>query len=428
METMEISSPDLIMSVSKAIDLISPIVVHHQLKVAYVASSLASVLGYSEEKKWEILLAGMLHDSGVTSYKEKMRIMSFDVQNPHHHAKVGYMLLSLFKPFSRIAELVRFHHVPWEDGRGREFEGLMVPSGSHLLHIADRVVILVSSHREILKQRQDIVSLIKAQSGNLFVPGLVEAFLEVSGKESFWLDINYPSLDTLLNQEMRRNGMSLGTGNPQEMTRLFSRVIDFRSPFTATHSCGVSASAESISRLAGFSDERRNMMKIAGHLHDIGKLSVPAEILNKPAPLTKEEFNVILGHTYYTYRVLEPIPAFAELNQWASYHHEQLDGGGYPFHLKAPELSTGSRIMSVSDIFAAITEDRPYRKGMKKESALNVLDNMARGNKIDKSIVEIVAKNYDEINSARIAAQETSMLEYTQFVAPQLDQGSLLAS
>ena len=199
------------------------------------------------------------------------------------------------------------------------------------------------------------------------------------------------------------------------MSKLFSYIIDFRSRFTATHSSGVAASSEALSRLVGFSERECRMMRIAGHLHDLGKLAVPAEILEKPAKLTEDEFNIIRSHTFYTYRILEPIGDLDVINTWGSFHHERLDGSGYPFHHKAQDLSLGSRIMAVADVFTAITEDRPYRKEMPSERALQVLQQMADSSALDSNIVSLLRVHFDEINSSRIAAQAGASKEYQEF-------------
>jgi len=161
------------------------------------------------------------------------------------------------------------------------------------------------------------------------------------------------------------------------------------------------------------------MMKVAGHLHDLGKLAVPAEILEKPAKLTEEEFDIIKSHTFYTYSILETISDLDVINAWASFHHERLDGKGYPFRHKGEDLSLGSRIMAVADVFTAITEDRPYRKGMTSDRALQVLQQMAANSALDSGIVSLLTLHYNEIDSMRIDAQTAAMEEYQQFRLPQ---------
>jgi HD-GYP domain-containing protein (c-di-GMP phosphodiesterase class II) len=260
--------------------------------------------------------------------------------------------------------------------------------------------------------------MVEEQSGKMFMPDLVEAFRNLAAKESFWLDAASPSPESVLPLRLAMPTIELDMKELLHISTLFSHVIDFRSRFTATHSSGVAASAELLARFVGFSERESRMMRIAGYLHDLGKLAVPAEILEKPSELTETEFNVIRSHTFYTYRILEPIADLYEINTWASFHHERLDGSGYPFHHKGQDLPLGSRIMAVADVFTAITEDRPYRKGMPEEKALQVLQQMADGSALDSNIVSLLRLHFDEINSCRMEAQAGSAEEYKKFLQP----------
>ena len=148
---------------------------------------------------------------------------------------------------------------------------------------------------------------------------------------------------------------------------------------------------------------------------DLGKLAVPTEILEKKGKLNVAERNVIKCHTYHTYRVLESVEGLSELNEWASYHHERMDGMGYPFHMKGEDLSLGSRIMAVADTFTAITEDRPYRIGMEPKKALKLLERMGNNRAFDEDIVSIINRHFDEVNEARMSAQAAVKGEYQVF-------------
>lgn len=116
------------------------------------------------------------------------------------------------------------------------------------------------------------------------------------------------------------------------MSELYRDLIDFKSTFTATHSAGVSEAASVIARLFGFTEQEEEMMKVAVNLHGLGKLAVPNSILEKPGPLTKHEMAIMKYHTYWTYAVLKGVEGFHQVTEWAAFHHERLDGSGYPFH------------------------------------------------------------------------------------------------
>jgi HD-GYP domain-containing protein (c-di-GMP phosphodiesterase class II) len=199
------------------------------------------------------------------------------------------------------------------------------------------------------------------------------------------------------------------------ISQLFSRIIDFRSRFTATHSRGVAASAEALAMLMGFSAWECQLIRVAGNLHDLGKLAVPTEILEKSGQLTDAEYNLIKGHSFYTYHILEAIDELEIITAWAAFHHERLDGSGYPFQISGDQLSLPARIVAVADVFTAITEDRPYRVGMDPDQALSVLRKMAAEGALDKGVVGVLADNLGEVNLVRLRVQEDAHREYEEF-------------
>ena len=241
----------------------------------------------------------------------------------------------------------------------------------------------------------------------------MDAFLRASENEFVWMDLRYnPQFLGFFVGEMR----SVSLDETIVLTRVISRVIDYRSAFTAMHSAGVAASAEALARLAGMSADECKMMRIAGHMHDIGKLKVPRAILEKPGRLTDEEFNIIKEHPYYTRLNTMNVEGFEKITQWAGFHHEKLNGKGYPFHIGADMLDTGSRIMAVADIFSAITEVRPYRAGMTREQALGVLNDNVRAGGIDGDLVALLGEHYEEIDRLREEVSRTEGARYYESI------------
>ncbi len=403
---------DLIMCLSDAMDFIDPAVVSHHKQVAYIASCIAEEMGLPISDRKDLLIAGALHDIGAFSLKQRKDILRFEVESTQEHAEAGYAILSAFTPLSHLASIVRFHHEHWEAGEGGSSEEEPVPRPSHVLHLADRVAVLVDKKNEVLRQVPSICRTIRSKSGKLFPPDMVEAFLSLASKEYFWFEIVSPSINSTLSQRYKGSSIALHSDDMREFSRLFSRIIDFKSPFTATHSSGVAASAELLSRYVGYTKKEQRAMQIAGYLHDLGKLAIPVEILDKPSGLGRNEYNVIRHHTFYTYRLLNTLPALTVITKWASFHHERLDGKGYPFHLTAREMSEGSQIMAVADVFTALAEDRPYRAGMTRNNTIAVLENMVRNNAINGDIVSVLKKNYSEIDNTRVSAQDWATEQY----------------
>lgn len=406
---------ELIHSLSKAVDLVSPHVADHHRRVEHLAVSMAREMGLPPQRLRTLAIASALHDAGALSLAMRIDAMRFDVSDGQEHSDLGYLLLKTFPPFTEAAHLVRFHHLEWDQGAGSEFHGEQVPPESQIIHLADRVAVLLRSGEPVLTQAEKITGRILRLAGKMYPPELGELFRDLADREHFWLDAVTPTEES----ESARIFGSEETGQGDDLfglCRLFCRLIDFRSPFTATHTSAVASCAVAMAERAGFSLPDCRRMMAAGYIHDLGKLAVPAEILEKPAPLTREEFNIVRTHTYYTDQVLKTLKGFDTIRHWGALHHERLDGHGYPFHLSGADLSTGSRIMSVADKFVALTESRPYRKGLEREEVLDIMGRMVRDEALDGGIVELLAERFEEITDRRIKVQKEAEQDYRHFL------------
>ena len=139
---------------------------------------------------------------------------------------------------------------------------------------------------------------------------------------------------------------------------------------------------------------------LAGALHDIGKVAIRNEFLEKPGRLTNEEFAAMKHHAAYTYYILSGINDFDEIRDWASFHHERLDGSGYPFGKSASDLNTQERIMACVDIYQALIENRPYKQGISHEKACEILRDMAEKGWIDSDIVTQTAACFSDYSKS----------------------------
>ncbi len=402
----------LVKCISRAIDLVSPVLVGHHLRVAYIALNLADEIDLSPSEQDEVVLASLLHDLGALSLDERIETLEFETVTPQRHCDQGYNLLHDFPPLARPAALIKHHHTCWNEIIEKQTD---VPIGSQLIYLADRVEVLINKKREVLGQVKMVCELIKAQSGKMFNPDLADAFLRLAAKECFWFETVSPSIDNILQNRCRTQTVELNQQDLLNFAKVLSRVVDFRSAFTSTHSSGVAAVAVGLAELVGMSNRECQMMKIAGYVHDLGKLAVPTHILEKPGRLDAQEIDIMRSHAYFTHSILEEVEDLEIIRTWAAFHHERLDGRGYPFHVKGADISLGSRILAVADVFTALTEDRPYRRGMGKEKVEDVISSMA-GEALDPQLVTLIMANYDQINELRATTQSTREDEYSAYV------------
>lgn len=195
------------------------------------------------------------------------------------------------------------------------------------------------------------------------------------------------------------NQLNLGT------IRALANAVDAKSPWTAGHSWRVTTVAMNIGRHMGLPEERLKVLYKGGLFHDIGKIGVPEEILDKPGNLSDEEYASIKRHPEIGAEILRPIQAYEELIPIVLQHHEWFDGGGYPYGMTGEAISLEARILAVADVYDALITDRPYRQGWSYESVIAYLvDNS--GSQFDPSVVRAVL----EINDRR--ALERSSVTY----------------
>ncbi len=408
---------DLVTPLAKTSDMMCPAVADHNLRVAYLAMRIGEELGMPVEERRELGIAGSLHDIGAFSLKERLDILAFEETRPMQHSIAGYLLLKDFKPFSRIASMIEFHHLPWNHGEGRTCDGRQVPSGSHVLHLADRTAVLITKGPEVLEQVDRIRDTIMRRKGELFEPDCADALSRLADKDYIWLEIASSAMESVLRRELSLQIAGIDMSGLLELSRVICRMIDFKSEFTATHSSGVAAAGGALARLVGFSPRECRMFEIAAYLHDLGKLAVPSEILEKPGKLSLNEWHVMRTHVFYTYQVLDSIEALEVIASWGGLHQERLNGSGYPFRYTGDELPLGARIMAVADVFTSLTENRPYRKAMTREEATQVLQEMAGRRELDESLVALALGRFDEMDGLRAIAQSDAIREFGEFRA-----------
>ncbi|HOS13047.1 MAG TPA: HD-GYP domain-containing protein [Smithella sp.] len=146
--------------------------------------------------------------------------------------------------------------------------------------------------------------------------------------------------------------------------------METRDPYTAGHQRQVSDLARAIATEMGLPNDRIEGLRVAATIHDIGKVSIPAEILSKPSKLTNLEFDLIKTHSQSGYDILQDIEFPWPVAQIVCEHHERINGSGYPNHLKGDEILLESRILSVADVVEAIASHRPYRASLGIDAAL----------------------------------------------------------
>jgi putative nucleotidyltransferase with HDIG domain len=176
-----------------------------------------------------------------------------------------------------------------------------------------------------------------------------------------------------------------------ETINAMSNAMASRDPYTAAHMKRVSELSMAIARELGLEAERIEGIRLGGIIHDIGKLYVPAEILNRPGRLSPAEFDIIKSHAQVGYDIIKGVPFTWPVAEMVYQHHERIDGSGYPNSLKGNEIVLEARILAVADVVEAMTSHRPYRPSLGMQPALDEIRNNS-GKLYDPEIVSACTK------------------------------------
>ncbi len=230
---------------------------------------------------------------------------------------------------------------------------------------------------------------IKRRRGTWFDPELVDAFDHVSKNLLLWEELSSPNLEeSVLEMEPLEYSRPADDDRLDQVSRAFGKIIDAKSPYTYGHSQRVGDFTYAMSKELGFSEAHSRWVRRGGFLHDVGKLGISNTILDKPGRLSGEEYEMVKNHARYTEEILIRIGVFRTMSFIAGAHHERLDGGGYPRGLRADRIPVETRIITIADIFDALTEERPYRKALSDDQAFSIMEDM-RNTALDSRILDL---------------------------------------
>ncbi|WP_417347091.1 HD-GYP domain-containing protein [Ferrimonas sp.] len=394
---LSVNLRQMVIAIETAASLVGLNDTQHGKRVAYISVQIGKQLGFSDHDLQFCFDLGLLHDCGVSTQKMHNKLVTklfgSDAQS---HCDTGYQLLRDFSPLSKYATPILYHHTPWQKLVQEDVsphDALM----ANLIFLADRVdVLAATSAKNLILARREIVRELAKYIGEYFAPHIFKAFEKAQASEAFWISMEERHIASFVSR-MEQFDMvrELSISDLKKLSLIMADIVDRKSHFTGNHSFLVAKLARFIAERYGLNEQQCEMIEIAGLLHDLGKLRIPDHILDKPGPLNSEERAIIQGHSFETYEILRQVEGLDEIATWAAFHHESLNGQGYPFHPYEQEYSVEARIIALADVYQAIVQDRPYRKGMTREEALSVVTQMASERKLDPQILEIV-KNHQQ--------------------------------
>lgn len=373
---------------------------NHGKRVAVLTNLMAKQAGYSQDIIYALTQSAVLHDCALAEYlKDELNRenKSLDETNMYEHCVVGEKMMMKLPFYHLVRGTVLFHH---ERADGKGALGLrddMVPLYAQLVHIADIVDVTFSLDTMDQDKFETIKNWLNNERGKSISNRSVDLFIKA---------INFETLMSITGENCRR---IVRTMIPEmtddipidalrEIASFFAKITDYKSNFTWRHSIGIAEKAESMGQYYNYDKETCDKLYIAGALHDMGKLLISNDILEKPGKLSNVEYKEIQNHAMGTWKLLSSVGGLEEITSWASLHHEKLDGSGYPFGYKADKLGKNERLLACLDIYQALVEERPYKAGLSHTEAMTILYKMGASGQLDIDILNDINNHFAPSN------------------------------
>ena len=417
----DVQLSELLGALSHALDMTEGQPAGHCVRATWIGLHLGQAIGLGQDQLWELYYAVMLKDLGCSSNAARIcelyltddltfkrdfktvsrslpRVLNFVFSHTGIESGLAERLRAIVNIMQNGGEIVddlirtrchrgaeiaaRLRFPPavseaihaldehW-DGKGRpdNLAGATIPVHARIALLAQVVDVFHTA-----AGRQAAIEEVKSRSGSWFDPALVTAFEGLAGQATFWSDLSAPDLEQrLLAMAPDHLSQAVDEDYLDDIARAFAQIVDSKSPFTSGHSERVAVYADMIAVETGMPAARRRWLKRGALLHDIGKLGVSNSILDKNGKLDEAEWASMRNHAALSEEILARVPVFRDIAHIGGGHHERLDGKGYPRGLRDQEIPHETRIVSLADVFDALTADRPYRAAMSTQAALEIM-------------------------------------------------------
>jgi HD-GYP domain-containing protein (c-di-GMP phosphodiesterase class II) len=399
---------EFLMAVSFTLDFVEMDIIgvttNHNKRVAYISLMMAKELGLSDKELYDIVALAILHDNGLCEQSLHNRFLDTDLINIRilegvkEHCTIGEENVKEYPFLTDVKGVIKYHHEDY-DGTGYfNLKGEQIPLMSQIIHLADLTdgSFHLGNSDNYVQNRT--IEFVNEQSNKMFSKKLVDVFNKIIRDKECWMNLKDDNIYTTLKIHTPLHFIEMSLEEIRKITGVFSKIIDSKSEFTKRHSKDLSDKVEIMSDYYKKDSNEKMKLLIAADLHDIGKLAVPNKILDSSSKLTNEEFEVVKKHTYYTRIALQEISDFEDITEWASNHHEKLNGQGYPIGKTEKDIDFNSRLMACLDIYQALVEERPYRRILTHEEAMEILNEMKNKGFIDRKITEDIDYVFRNMN------------------------------
>ena len=435
---MQLDFTDFLYAMSFALDAIehefSGATAEHGKRVAWLSMKMAEGMGLSEEQLVDFIGCAVLHDNAVIEYlqeEKKRQIVSAGSRDGDDtgisylagHAIIGERNAALLPFRTGVKNVILWHH---ENADGSGALGLrqdQTDFRSEFIHVADAVDILYDLKNAEPAGFEEIRKFVAGEAGHLFSDRAAAQFQKIAFEDI--LDLQAKGPEALLKERLPAIWHDYSDEEIKAIAEFFAKIVDYKSPFTTAHSLGVAGKAKTMAEYYGWDADKTIRYYLAGAMHDIGKVVIGNEILEKPGKLDQWEYSVMKDHARASLQILGDIEGFEDITEWAANHHEKLDGSGYSRGLDASQLSFEERLMACIDIYQALTEDRPYKSGMSHAKTIAIMNSMVEEGKIDGAITMDIDTVFGNRNGGGQYVFDTASKKWKCKVCGYISEGKL---
>ena len=412
-----LTAPELAIAFSQGLDLGEGKSAGHAQRVCYIATMLANALALETADRAATYFGALFHDIGVPlAASDICRIAGIDEealfgQSPlkspqelhstlsvadlsavidaaHGHCVLGAQTVRALDMPVEAASAVLAHHERW-DGLGfpSGTSGEAIPVAARIITVADVAESLIAAEPSSLAARRRLPSTIDDFAGTTLDPSIVARLLELGQSDDFWLGLYSEDMTETLTA-LRPPDARKSRRRVMRFAEVFADLADAKGGHTVGHSRKTAEAAERLAEAAELDAGHVEMVRIAALLHDLGLLGVPARIMSKPDILSVTEMQLMRQHPAHSEMILQGLTGFEEIALWIARHHERPDGKGYPEMVTGDEIPQEARILSVADVFAALTTERAHRGAITRKDARQIMLGAA-GTQLDAELTRL---------------------------------------
>lgn len=390
---MKISMNELLCCISSALDIVEGELLgastNHGKRIAILSAHMGRYLNLTDEEMIVLSSGALLHDNALTEYILSERPGEEQELNLVLHCVLGQRNANSL-PFPAEFEGCVLYHHERPDGKGPFGKKLgEFPRSAALVAAADNIDANYHLQFCSVDMLPDLRRIIAEASGTAYTHEAACALLAVLD-EDMLLSLRDDCVQETFNNTVPRWDVEMADEAIIRLAGITAQIIDYKSRYTHKHSVLVANTCWWLSGKFNMDDETRAQIYLAAALHDLGKLAISTNLLEKTGRLDDDEYNIIKRHCTIANELLCPVAGLENICEWVIDHHEKLNGSGYPDGKKGPELHLISRLLSCVDIYHAVSEERPYHPARTHEETMPILYTMVHSGELDGDIVELL--------------------------------------